>query len=309
MDWFGFGDSAHGVLLCARRKLAPEMENGHIFGLLDDLSQGDITDVTDRAARSPTAYPWYDDPELFDEKDRNALMRRHFEETLPALDACGEAAVWYGENAREQCGLRYAAHRLAARGGKLWAVHVNRMPFADIPAPQPIEGAVGVISDNKWASRLFRLMPQPLLKRHMERDARKRWKNRPMQGERQYRGVGECCLEELPYFYAKRRLLPVDERDALAAEWERLTAENAPLRVWENGAVHSAPEDYYDARILAAVPDKPAAAALAVGHVLGKLPVGDLQVFRRIQVLARQGQIKTVTNGATYRDMVICRKG
>lgn len=308
MDWFGFGDSANGLLLCVRRALAPEMESGHIYGLLDDLSQGDIADVTDRAARPHTVYPWYDDPEMRNDTQRETMLARHFDEALPALDACGEAAVWYGDNAQEQCGLRYAAHRMAVHGGKLWAVHVDRMPFADLPAPQPIEGAVGVLSDNKWVSRLFRLMPQPLLKRYFERDARKRWKNRPMQGEKQYRGVGECSPEELPYFYAKRRLLSEEERDALAAEWERLVSENAPLRVWENGGVRSAPGDYYDERILSAVPDEPAAAALTVGRVLSALPVSDMQVFRRIQTLAKQGAIRVVTDGATYRDMVICRR-
>ncbi|MDY3618656.1 DUF3658 domain-containing protein [Agathobaculum sp.] len=307
MYWFAYGDSAAGLLKCARSGLAPEMQADGIQPLLDDYSQGNISDVTDCAKRGPIIYPWYDDPELTD--DREAMLQRHFKEALPALETCGEALIWYGNLASEQCALRYAVSRLAEHGAKIWTVCVDQMPLADSPPPAPTQGAVSVVTGSRAKNRLLRLVPQTVLRRCVDRQAMKRWKDRDRCAVAVFRGVGECSPELLPYFYEKRRLLAGEEVHALCESWRTLERENAPLRVVANGEVRSVSEDYYDGQILACVSEKPAPAALTVGRALGGLPVSDMQVFRRIQVLAEQGRITVVTHGATYRDTVICKKG
>lgn len=309
MYWFAYGDSAAGLLKCARGGFAPEMQIDDIQPLQDDYSQGDISDVTDRGKREPIIYPWYDDPELSDDRNRDMLLERHFEEALPALERCEQALIWYGNLASEQCALRYAVSRLAERGAKIWTVYVDQMPLKDFPPPAPAQGVIAVFTSSRWQNRLLKIVPQAVLRRSMDRKARKRWKERDQSATATFRCVAECGSELLPYFYAKRRLLDQSEVRALSESWHQLERENAPLRVFENGAVRSVSEDYYDEQILSAVPEQPAVAALAVGRALGELPISDMQVFRRIQALAQQGRITVVTSGLTYRDTVICKKG
>ena len=52
MYWICFGDGPKGLLSVARHDIAPEMAADHILALLDNYSEGDITDVTDRATAS-----------------------------------------------------------------------------------------------------------------------------------------------------------------------------------------------------------------------------------------------------------------
>ena len=114
MYWICFGDSAKGALCEARHDIAPELTADHILALQDDYAQGDISDVSDRAAREAVIAPWRGDPEL-DGSWMDELTERHFE-TLTRLDKADEAVIWYGKgNEREQCGLRYVVSRLYAR--------------------------------------------------------------------------------------------------------------------------------------------------------------------------------------------------
>ena len=63
MYWICFGDSARGLLRQARHDIAPGMTDDHILALLDNYSEGDITDVTNRAAREEILTPGSGEPE------------------------------------------------------------------------------------------------------------------------------------------------------------------------------------------------------------------------------------------------------
>ena len=106
MYWICFGDSARGLLRQAQHDIAPGMTDDHILALLDNYSEGDITDVTNRAARKAILTPWRGDPEP-DGSWMDELVERHYE-TLARLDEVDEAVIWYSKgNALEQCGMRY----------------------------------------------------------------------------------------------------------------------------------------------------------------------------------------------------------
>ena len=77
MYWICFGDSAKGALCEARHDIAPELTADHILALQDDYAQGDISDVSDRAAREAVIAPWRGDPEL-DGSWMDELIERHF---------------------------------------------------------------------------------------------------------------------------------------------------------------------------------------------------------------------------------------
>lgn len=66
MYWICFGDSAKGSLAMARSTMEPALDVEHILALSDDYAQGDIRDVTDRAARSDIIVPWQDEPKKND---------------------------------------------------------------------------------------------------------------------------------------------------------------------------------------------------------------------------------------------------
>ena len=111
MYWICFGDSARGLLRQARHDIAPGMTDDHILALLDNYSEGDITDVTNRAAREAILTPGSGEPEP-DGSWMDELVERHYE-TLARLDEVDEAVIWYSKgNALEQCGLRYVVSRL-----------------------------------------------------------------------------------------------------------------------------------------------------------------------------------------------------
>ena len=71
MYWICFGDSAKGCLAMASKAMEPSLDVERILALADDYSQGDIRDVTDRAARAEILMPWRGDPELDDNGRRN----------------------------------------------------------------------------------------------------------------------------------------------------------------------------------------------------------------------------------------------
>lgn len=76
------------------------------------------------------------------------------------------------------------------------------------------------------------------------------------------------------------------------ADWRRLRAENAPLRVMTNGGLTSAPIDYFDDTIRSVITDEWQKCPRVVANALGKLwdsghrpPGSDMFVFSRLLVL------------------------
>lgn len=320
MYWICFGDSAKGTLRHARHDFAPEVAYDHILALYDDYAEGDITDVTNRAAREAILMPWRGDPEL-DGSWMDELTERHFE-TLTRLDEIDEAVIWYSKgNALEQCGLRYVVSRLYARHIPVWVIEVNTMPSSEIKRindqtrARRNTAAVGVITDSRPLNFLLRFAPQALLQRYTARVEQRLQKERMTDGIAYFSTVGEVAPNLMLYFYQRRRLLTETEQAQLLSDWKRLQEENAPLRAMVDGKVQSVPVDFYDEAILSGITEAEMPAALAVGRAIGELDrktgnrVGDMLVFSRIRALAQAGKIQIVHDAPTYRDMTIRKIG
>ena len=315
--WICFGDSAKGCLTEACRSLDVEMKAEHILALSDDYSQGDIRDVTDRAARADIVTPWRGDPEL-DGAWQTEYQARHWE-VIDRLDEVDEAVIWYaGGNALEQCGLRYVVSRLYQKQIPIWAAEVGWIPAREVALANKrvrSTSAVGVITDSRVTNALLRLMPQCILRRYAarieQRSLQKRVEQSPREGMACFSTVGEMSPNIVPYFYKRRRQLTQTEQAALLTEWKRMQEENAPLRAMVDGKVQSVSEDFYDEIILSCVPEEEKSrAALTVGRALAKLDeagnrVSDMLIFSRVRALGAAGRLTVVQDGATYRDMVI----
>nr|WP_297282748.1 DUF3658 domain-containing protein [uncultured Agathobaculum sp.] len=315
--WICFGDSAKGCLTEACRSLDVEMKAEHILALSDDYSQGDIRDVTDRAARADIVTPWRGDPEL-DGAWQTEYQARHWE-VIDRLDEVDEAVIWYaGGNALEQCGLRYVVSRLYQKQIPIWAAEVGWIPAREVALANKrvrSTSVVGVITDSRVTNALLRLMPQCILRRYAawieQRSLQKRVEQSPREGMACFSTVGEMSPNIVPYFYKRRRQLTQTEQAALLTEWKRMQEENAPLRAMVDGKVQSVSEDFYDEIILSCVPEEEKSrAALTVGRALAKLDeagnrVSDMLIFSRVRALGAAGRLTVVQDGATYRDMVI----
>ena len=315
MYWICFGDSAKGTLRQARHDFAPEVAYDHILALLDNYSEGDIRDVTDRVARADILMPWRGDPEL-DGAWQAEYQAQHWR-TLDRLDEIDEALIWYaGGNALEQCGLRYVVSRLYEKHIPVWAVEVNTMPSSEIKRINDQTrryrnaGAVAILTRSRILNLLLRFAPQALLRWYAARVERRLQKERTTGGIAYFSTVNEVAPNLMPYFYQHRRQLTDTEQAALLTEWTRLQEENTPLRAMVDGKLQSVPADFYDAAILSCVPAEESSAALTVGRAIAKLDetgnrVGDMLIFSRIRALARAGQIVIVHDAPNYRDLTI----
>lgn len=320
MYWICFGDSAKGLLSVVRHDIAPEMAADHILALLDNYSEGDITDVTDRAAREAILMPWRGDPEL-DGSWMDELIERHFQ-VLDRLDEVDEAVIWYSKgNAQEQCGLRYVVSRLYARHIPVWAVEVNTMPSSEIKRindqtrARRNTAAVAVITDSRPLNFLLRFAPQALLRRYAVRIEQRLQKERMTDGIAYFSAVGEVAPNLMPYFYQHRRQLTETEQAQLLSDWKRLQEENTPLRAMVDGRVQSVPADFYDEAILSRFKETEEEVCMIIGRSIAHIDqkmgnrVGDMFVFSRIRALAQAGKIQIVRDAPTYRDMTIRKIG
>ena len=116
----------------------------------------------------------------------------------------------------------------------------------------------------------------------------------------EYRGWAEVEPELFGTFLSRERVLPPAEVCALAGRWQALQAENAPLRVVEQGRVVSAGLDYYDDLIRQAIPDEPCQTAQIIGTALGKqkVPTGDQFIAKRLLHFIDAGELAVVQPGA-----------
>ena len=92
--------------------------------------------------------------------------------------------------------------------------------------------------------------------------------------------------------------LSPEDRVRYADTWSRLRAENAPLRVIENGELCSAPMTYFDAQLLSAATGEWRRAAYLVGVTLVEIwetsfyQTGDLVLFARVRALVDSGDLE-----------------
>ena len=90
-----------------------------------------------------------------------------------------------------------------------------------------------------------------------------------------------------------------DERNAIAAHWDTLVRENAPLRAVVNGLPCSVPESFYDYALLRAMPDGEFKVIEAIGRALINGPggVSDWWYARRILRLIDRGELEVAEGG------------
>lgn len=99
---------------------------------------------------------------------------------------------------------------------------------------------------------------------------------------------------------------------ACAMRWTQLQKENAPIRIYLNGKLQSAPENIYDSFILREVDAQAGefSEAELIGNILGKnqLGIGDVWIALRIEQFIEEGVLNIVTppapNGLIYRRML-----
>lgn len=309
MYWICFGDSAGGMLKCARGSCEPELPVQHIVPLLDDLSQGDLARLDDPEAGEEIVCPWQEDLDIEEGRQDKMLSR----ESL-TFDICDEAVIWYGENAVERSGLLYVVSCLWPRSVPVWVVYTDQMPVTEQRKPLWLGGGeetLGYIRNRKKNGRPLR-RPQWYLRwrvrHHSEREYRRNQKENRMI---EFAGVATLEPDDALYFYKKRRRLTEDECRKMSKEWDTLCRENAPLRVLQSGVLRSACEDYYDGLILSEVPVQDTGAATVIGNVLGRhdLFLSDMLIYERLCGLIAQGKIRVVAEAPTYRDLVIRRGG
>lgn len=122
-------------------------------------------------------------------------------------------------------------------------------------------------------------------------------------------GWGEISPEDWKKHLALQQEVKPVLLTACAMRWKQLQKENAPLRIYLNGRLQSAPEDIYDSFILQAVDaqsDEFSEAEL-IGSVVGKyqLGIGDTWIALRIEQFIKQGMLDIVTSlpadGMNYR--------
>ena len=104
---------------------------------------------------------------------------------------------------------------------------------------------------------------------------------------------------------------------ACSMYWAQLQKENAPLRIYLNGRLQSAPETIYDSFILRELDAQPDEfmEAHAIGTILGKyqLGIGDVWIALRIEQFIREGMFEVLTipepDRPIYRRMLRKTKG
>ncbi|MDD4849704.1 MAG: DUF3658 domain-containing protein [Gemmiger sp.] len=113
-----------------------------------------------------------------------------------------------------------------------------------------------------------------------------------------YRGWGEVEPLLMGTFLDRERVLDAQERERLARRWQTLKAENAPLRVVENGEVISTELCYYDDAIRKAFPQDTCNIANIIGRALGnqEVPTGDVFVAKRLQAFIESGELAVTKN-------------
>ncbi len=106
---------------------------------------------------------------------------------------------------------------------------------------------------------------------------------------------GEVAPKELEAFADPPVLLDQTARRDLAQQWANLQQENAPLRVMENGAVHSAEITHYDGLVLSACPDHPCRVAELIGRLVNQqLGIDDWFWAERVQALLEAEALRLV---------------
>lgn len=125
------------------------------------------------------------------------------------------------------------------------------------------------------------------------------WNDQEDTTVRTYQGCGELGPGEWGKFLSLQREGKPALVEACAKHWQELQRENAPLRIFLNGRLQSAPEDLYDSYILRELDGQGEAflEANVIGNVLGKyrLGIGDAWIALRVEQFIKDGLLEVLT--------------
>ena len=118
-------------------------------------------------------------------------------------------------------------------------------------------------------------------------------------GARTYTGWGDISPGQWGKYVGFQQEARPALLKACAGHWTRLQRENAPLRIYLNGRLRSAPEDIYDSFILRELDSRNGefSEAEAIGDILGRyqLGIGDGWIAMRIEKFIDNGLYEALT--------------
>ena len=125
--------------------------------------------------------------------------------------------------------------------------------------------------------------------------------------DRFQKAVGACPSWVLRKMETLARPLTEQERDELAADWRRLTAEDHLVRLYNNREIRGCDETLYDEALLAQCTRAFKKAIIVAGHVMGANMgiLGDTFLFYRIRAMVDDGVLETQGFAEEFGDTLV----
>jgi len=122
-----------------------------------------------------------------------------------------------------------------------------------------------------------------------------------------FNGTGDLSPEWFTKLLCLERIVKPVERRIIAFEWEKLKAENAPLRAMINGHLYSVPVDFYDFVLRRIITNRGCRAVEIIGKAINSGPKGisDWWYAWRLQEMIDSGELKVVKMNKTFYTSVI----
>ncbi|HWR22307.1 MAG TPA: DUF3658 domain-containing protein, partial [Feifaniaceae bacterium] len=114
-------------------------------------------------------------------------------------------------------------------------------------------------------------------------------------------------LDEVKLDVLKKTATKLTQIDEHLCAWDRLVAENSPLRIMQKSRPRSAQADYYDSIILENIPEKPTRIIRVIADILfkaGRLE-HDFYLLERIKLLIASKKIDLVEQSSPYNRSLI----
>ena len=123
--------------------------------------------------------------------------------------------------------------------------------------------------------------------------------------DRYQKAVGACPPWVLRKMEGLARPVTPQERDELAADWLRLTAEDDLVRLYENGQIRGCDETLYDEALLAQCARAFKKAIIIAAPVMGDHLVSDTFLFYRLRTMVEGGVLATQGFAQEFGDTLV----
>jgi hypothetical protein len=126
-----------------------------------------------------------------------------------------------------------------------------------------------------------------------------------------FNGTGDLSPEWFSKLLGLERSVKPAERKAVAFEWNKLAAENAPLRAVINGHLYSVPIDFYDFVLQRFINNTGCRVIEIIGKAISSGPIGisDWWYAWRLQAMIDSGKLKMVKKNKTFYASIIKPSG